>query len=111
MGHILKMANEYTRIMVRICAKCKSTRLHHEHSLDNGVEMKQEGVGKSLSHMKALFTGPLIEHGTRGLGQGVILVEIVVPKPCAVVEPLKVHRNGEGIRRIVVVELGRLEGP
>src|SRR3569623_227556 len=54
---------------------------------------------------------PSIEHGTRRLGQGVILAEIVVPKPCAVVEPLKVHSEGEAIRRIVVVELGRLEGP
>src|SRR3569833_3253292 len=54
---------------------------------------------------------PSIEHGTRRLGQGVILAEIVVPKPCAVVEPLKVHREGENIRHIVVVELGRLKGP
>src|SRR3569623_1917381 len=54
---------------------------------------------------------PSIEHGTRRLGQGVILAEIVVTKPCAVVEPLKVHREGEDIRLIVVVELGRLDGP
>lgn len=39
--------------------------LRHEHSLGNGVEMRQETVGKSLSRMETLVTGPLIEHGTR----------------------------------------------
>lgn len=40
--HILKIANEYARIMVRVCARCKSTRLCHGHSLGNGVEMRKE---------------------------------------------------------------------